>query len=207
MSSDLFPDYWEQAKQELSSDPVLSELFEKYDDSMLTSEGNLFKTLIVSIVGQQISTIAASAVRKRLEDMVVELEPRRILACSREQLRSCGLSRMKAEYIAGLALAWTEGYQDIDWQGLNDEEIKSRLIALRGVGVWTAEMVLIFALLRPDVLPLTDIGLIRAVERNYSDGAEMSLEQIETISQNWIPWRTVATWYLWRSIDPEPVQY
>ena len=186
---------------------MLSELFEKYDDSMLTSEGNLFKTLIVSIVGQQISTIAASAVRKRLEDMVVELEPRRILACSPEQLRSCGLSRMKAEYIAGLALAWTEGYQDIDWQGLNDEEIKSRLIALRGVGVWTAEMVLIFALLRPDVLPLTDIGLIRAVERNYSDGAEMSLEQIESISQNWIPWRTVATWYLWRSIDPEPVQY
>jgi len=114
---------------------------------------------------------------------------------------------MKAEYISGLALSWTEGYQDIDWEGLADDEVKARLIALRGVGVWTAEMVLIFALLRPNVLPLTDIGLIRAVEKNYSDGEEMSVEQIKLISQKWIPWRTVATWYMWRSIDPEPVQY
>ena len=207
MSSSLVPDYWGQAKQELSSDPVLSRLFAKYDDSMLTSEGNLFKTLIVSIVGQQISTVAASAVRQRLESMVGELRPRRILACSHEELCSCGLSKMKAEYISGLALAWTEGYQDIDWGGLADDEVKARLIALRGIGVWTAEMVLIFALLRPNVLPLTDIGLIRAVEKNYSDGEEMSVEQIELISQKWIPWRTVATWYMWRSIDPEPVQY
>ena len=201
------PEYWGQAKQELSSDPILSSLFSKYDGSMLNSDGNLFRTLIVSIVGQQISTVAARAVRERLEKLVGDFEPERILACTHEELRSCGLSGMKSEYIAGLARAWTEGYEDIDWESLADEEVKAKLKALRGVGVWTTEMVLIFALLRPDVLPLTDIGLIRAVEKNYAEGREMSSEQIEEISQKWIPWRTVATWYLWRSIDPEPVQY
>lgn len=207
MASGSIPDYWEQAKLDLSSDPVLSRLFEKYDDSLQASDTNLFRTLIVSIVGQQISTVAASAVRERLEELVGELEPESILARSHEELRSCGLSNMKAEYIAGLAFAWTEGYQDIDWQSLSDEEAMVKLTALRGVGSWTAEMVLIFALLRPDVMPLTDIGLIRAVEKQYNQGNEISAEQIGKISQNWIPWRTVATWYLWRSMDPEPVQY
>ena len=207
MSTSSVPDYWGLAKRDLSSDSVLSQLFEEYDDSILASDGNLFRTLIVSIVGQQISTVAASAVRERLERLVGEIEPKRILTHSHEELLSCGLSNMKAEYIAGLALAWTEGYEDINWQSLTDEEAISKLTALRGVGVWTAEMVLIFALLRPDGLPLKDIGLIRAIERQYNQGSELSTEQIREISRNWAPWRTVATWYLWRSIDPEPVQY
>ena len=92
------PEYWEQAKQELSSDPILSSLFSKYDGSMLNSDGNLFRTLIVSIVGQQISTVAARAVRERLEKLVGDFEPERILACTHEELRSCGLSGMKSEY-------------------------------------------------------------------------------------------------------------
>ncbi len=207
MSSSSVPDYWDQAKQDLSSDLVLSRLFSKFDGSILSSDGNLFRALVVSIVGQQISVIAARAVRERLESLVGEMSPESILARSHEELRSCGLSGMKSEYISGLARAWTEGYQDIDWGSLTDEQAKIMLTDLRGVGVWTAEMVLIFALLRPDVLPLTDIGLIRAMEKQYSDGREMSTEQIEAISDNWAPWRTVATWYLWRSIDPEPVQY
>ena len=207
MSSSSVPDYWDRAKKDLSSDRVLSRLFSKFDDSILSSDGDLFRTLVVSIVGQQISVIAAGAVRERLEILVGGISPESILARSHEELKSCGLSGMKAEYIAGLARAWTGGYQDIDWEGLTDEQAKVMLMDLRGVGVWTAEMVLIFALLRPDVLPLTDIGLIRAMEKQYSDGREMGTDQIEAISDNWAPWRTVATWYLWRSIDPEPVQY
>ena len=207
MSTSSIPDYWRLAKHDLSSDLVLSRLFEEYDDTVLTSDGNLFRTLIVSIVGQQISTVAASAVRGRVERLVGEIEPGRILTHSHEELRSCGLSSMKAEYIIGLALAWTEGYENIEWQRLTDEEAISKLTALRGVGTWTAEMVLIFALLRPDVLPLKDIGLIRAIEKQYNQGSGLSTDQIEEISQHWAPWRTVATWYLWRSIDPEPVQY
>ena len=207
MSSSSVPDYWDRAKQDLSSDRVLSRLFSKFDDSILSSDGDLFRTLVVSIVGQQISVIAAGAVRERLEILVGGISPESILARSHEELKSCGLSGMKAEYIAGLARAWPGGYQDIDWEDLTDEQAKVMLMDLRGVGVWTAEMVLIFALLRPDVLPLTDIGLIRAMEKQYSDGREMGTDQIEAISDNWAPWRTVATWYLWRSIDPEPVQY
>lgn len=207
VSSISVPEYWGQAKLELASDPILSALFSRFDDSMLSSDGDLFETLVVSIIGQQISTIAASAVRERLEKLVGKLDPESILSCSKEELCSCGLSGMKAEYIAGSARAWMSGYRDIDWESLTDVEVKAKLTALRGVGVWTAEMVLIFALSRPDVLPLTDLGLIRAVEKHYFDGNEVNTERIEAISDNWAPWRTVATWYLWRSIDPAPVQY
>ena len=202
------PEYWEAAKAELSAaDSVLAEVIARNEEPVLSSKGNLFITLVSSIVSQQISTAAARTIWSRFEGLVGEVNPKSVLSRSHEELRGCGLSGRKAEYILGIAEAWQSGYADIDWDGLSDEEVMAALIELRGVGTWTAEMILIFTLLRPDVFPVGDIGVVRAVERLYSGGERMNNDDLIAKSRDWRPWRTVATWYLWRSIDPEPVQY
>ena len=201
------PEYWNAAKVDLSAaDSTLAEVIARYEEPVLSSKGDLFLNLVSAIIGQQISTIAARTVWSRFEGLIGEVNPKSVLSRSHEDLRGCGLSGRKAEYILGIAEAWQSGYADIDWEGLSDEEAMDALIKLRGVGNWTAEMVLIFTLLRPDVFPVGDIGVVRAVERLYSEGKRMSNDELIAKSQDWRPWRTVATWYLWR-IDPEPVQY
>mgnify|MGYP000855580966 FL=1 len=202
------PGYWEEAKAGLGrADSVLAEVIASREQPVLTSRGDVFLTLTGSIVSQQISTIAAKSVWSRVEGLVGEVTPKSILSRTHEELRGCGLSGRKAEYIHGIAEAWTNGYEDISWDELSDEEASERLLALRGVGKWTAEMILIFALLRPDIFPIGDIGIVRAMEGLYNDGGGMSTEELVERAEQWRPWRTVATWYLWRSIDPEPVQY
>ncbi len=202
------PEYWNAAKVDLSAaDSTLAEVIARYEEPVLSSKGDLFLNLVSAIIGQQISTIAARTVWSRFEGLIGEVNPKSVLSRSHEDLRGCGLSGRKAEYILGIAEAWQSGYADIDWEGLSDEEAMDALIKLRGVGNWTAEMVLIFTLLRPDVFPVGDIGVVRAVERLYSEGKRMSNDELIAKSEEWRPWRTVATWYLWRSIDPEPVQY
>ncbi len=202
------PEYWNAAKVDLSAvDSTLAEVIARYEGAVLSSKGDLFLNLVSAIIGQQISTIAARTVWSRFEGLIGEVNPKSVLSRSHEDLRGCGLSGRKAEYILGIAEAWQSGYADIDWEGLSDEEAMDALIKLRGVGNWTAEMVLIFTLLRPDVFPVGDIGVVRAVERLYSAGKRMSNDELIAKSEDWRPWRTVATWYLWRSIDPEPVQY
>ena len=202
------PGYWVTAKAELSAaDSILAEVIARNEEPVLSSKGDLFLNLVSAIVSQQISTTAARTIWGRFEGLVSEVNPKSVLSRSHEELRGCGLSGRKAEYILGIAEAWQSGYADIDWDDLSDEEVMAALIELRGVGTWTAEMILIFTLLRPDVFPVGDIGVVRAVERLYSGGERMSNDDLIAKSRDWRPWRTVATWYLWRSIDPEPVQY
>jgi len=202
------PGYWVTAKAELTAaDSVLAEVIALNEEPVLSSKGDMFLSLISAIVSQQISTTAARTIWSRFEGLVGEVNPKSVLSRGHEELRGCGLSGRKAEYILGIAEAWQSGYVDIDWDGLSDEEVMAALIELRGVGTWTAEMILIFTLLRPDVFPVGDIGVVRAVERLYSGGERMSNDDLIAKSRDWRPWRTVATWYLWRSIDPEPVQY
>ena len=202
------PEYWDAAKVDLSAaDSTLAEVIARYEEPVLSSKGDLFLNLVSAIIGQQISTIAARTVWNRFEGLIGEVNSKSVLSRSYEELRGCGLSGRKAEYILGIAEAWQSGYADIDWEGLSDEEAMDALIKLRGVGNWTAEMVLIFTLLRPDVFPVGDIGVVRAIERLYFEGERMSNDELIAKSEDWRPWRTVATWYLWRSIDPEPVQY
>jgi len=196
------------AKADLSAtDSALAEVIARNGKPALSSKGDLFLSLVSAIVSQQISTAAARTIWGRFEDLVGEVKPKSVLSRSHEELRGCGLSGRKAEYILGIAEAWQSGYADIDWDEMSDVEVMAALIKLRGVGTWTVEMILIFTLLRPDVFPVSDIGVVRAVERLYSEGERMSNDELIAKSQDWRPWRTVATWYLWRSIDPEPVQY
>ena len=202
------PEYWDAAKADLSAtDSALGEVIAQNEEPALSSKGDLFLNLVSAIVSQQISTVAARTIWGRFEGLVGEVNPKSVLSRSHEELRGCGLSGRKAEYILEIAEAWQSGYADIDWDEASDVEVMEALTGLRGVGAWTAEMVLIFTLLRPDVFPVGDIGVVRAVERLYSEGERMSNDELIAKSQDWRPWRTVATWYLWRSIDPEPVQY
>ena len=204
------PPYWDAAKVHLSKvDERLAEVIQRFSgegEPPLRSRGDLFRTLANAIVGQQISAAAAAAVWDRLCALLGELDPQRILDCSPEALRGVGLSARKVEYLKGIA-AETPTLFELPWATMSDREVLKVLTALRGVGPWTAEMVLIFALNRPDVLPLGDIGVVRAVERLYRAGAPMSGDEITALAEPWRPYRTVAVWYLWRTIDAEPVEY
>ena len=121
---------------------------------------------------------------------------------------ACGLSKRKLEYIVDLARHFESGQVNPSkWPALDDESVISELTAVRGIGRWTAEMFLIFNLQRPDVLPLADIGLQRAIALHYFDGRKIAQRTIVRLGQTWAPWRSVATWYLWRSLDPEPIEY
>jgi DNA-3-methyladenine glycosylase II len=202
------PEYWGEAKEFLSKvDEVMSRLIDGHEHPPLSSRGDAFLTLMRSIVGQQISSKAADSVWGRIENLLGAVTPESILGVSYDDLRACGLSGRKSEYVVGIAEAWLTGYGEIVWSELSDEEATSRLVALRGVGEWTAEMILIFSLLRPDVFPIADIGVIRSMERLYNQGNALSESELMTIAESWRPYRTVATWYLWRSSDPEPVRY
>lgn len=202
------PEWWDSAKLELANrDVLLKPLIEEFEEPRLSSRGDLFATLIKSIVGQQISVIAASAVWSRLFDLVGEVNPESILAKTHEELRQVGLSNRKVEYIVGIAEAWTEGLGEIDWEQMSDEVVVQELVKLRGVGRWTVQMLLIFALLRQDVFPIDDIGLIRGMEKLYNSGKPLETSELYKISEKWIPYRTMGVWYIWRSIDPEPVEY
>jgi DNA-3-methyladenine glycosylase II len=178
----------------------------------LQSRGDAFVTLARAIVGQQISTKAADAVWRRFCVACGETSPKAILRRRATTLRRCGLSDRKVEYIRDLAAHFVSGRVDPSRFGeQGDEEIIAELIDIRGIGRWTAEMFLIFNLLRPNVLPLDDLGLLKAVSVNYLGGEPVvgreGRARVEKVAELWAPWRSVATWYLWRSLDPIPVTY
>lgn len=202
------PDYWEDAILHISKrDDVLSKIIEQNLEPRLNPHGDVFRTLIKSIVGQQISIQAADATWDRMVGLLGEINPNEICKAGLMDLRGCGLSMRKAEYISGVSEMWMDGRLDIDWGGLEQIEIRDRLLSIRGVGPWTVDMVLIFSLGFTDVLPTGDVGLLRAVENNYAGGRRLSAEEVMVIAEPWRPYRTVATWYLWRTIDAEPVSY
>lgn len=205
---DTLLDYWEPAKVALAeNDPVLGVLIGQYSDSYLRSRGNAFETLSRAIVGQQISVKAADSVWQRLCSKV-ELTPIKILALTPDELRSCGLSYRKAEYLQDLARHFHHGLlNENDFSAMSDEQVISNLIRVKGIGRWSAEMFLIFNLLRPNVFPLDDMGLQKAMQRHYPYLVGAGLPVLREHAQRWQPWRSVATWYLWRSLDPREVEY
>jgi DNA-3-methyladenine glycosylase II len=210
------PAYWPKAKRALAAaDPVMGGIIRRFPRIALASRGDPFSTLARSIVGQQISVKAADAVWARLCGAVPDMAPRTVLRRRPTTLRACGLSDRKVEYLRDLALHFDREHIDVPTlQAASDEEVIELLTAIRGIGRWTAEMFLIFNLMRPDVLPLDDLGLLKAVSLHYLDGeaTEVLLKKegrarVTRIASSWAPWRSVATWYLWRSLDPVPVEY
>ena len=205
---ELGPDYWEKGKKELKKiDKNIKKIIELYEFPSLTTRENMFYTLIRSIVGQQISVRAADTIWDKIVNEAKEIRPEIIYSMDENTMRDCGLSKRKVEYMKAVSEKWLNGYDKINWHELSDEAITEKLVEIRGIGKWTAEMILIFTLMRPDIFPMGDIGAIRALEKIYNKGQKMNKEQIEKIVKKWKPWRTIATWYLWRSIDPKPIQY
>ncbi len=205
----MLPRYWSEAVAHLSDrDPVLARIIAAYPSERLVARDDPFGTLARSIVGQQISVKAASSVWERIERTLGAVTATRIAAADEETLRGCGLSRSKLLYLGDLADKFLSGaIEPARWAEADDEAVVAELTRVKGVGRWTAEMFLIFHLLRPDVLPLADIGLQRAVARHYADDVRPDAKEITHIARSWRPWRSVATWYLWRSLDPLPVSY
>lgn len=183
----MIPSYWQQASSELSqSDPVLADLVARFAGSTLVSRGEPFSTLVRSIVGQQISVKAADAIWARLTGVLPKVEAASVLECPPQMLRECGLSARKVEYLVDLANHFTTGQIHVErWATMSDAEVIAELTAVRGIGVWTAEMFLIFNLLRPDVLPLDDIGLQRAVADFYHDGERLTRRALLTFGERW----------------------
>lgn len=205
----MTPAYWQQASAELAqNDPVLAGFVERFAGTALVSRGDPFVTLLRSIVGQQISVKAADSVWGRFLAVLPVPAPTALLACEPGTLRRCGLSVRKVEYVLDLARRFAEGEIHVShWASMRDAQIIAELTAVRGIGVWTAEMFLIFNQLRPDVFPLDDIGLQRAVGIHYHGGERPPRRLLAEHGERWRPWRSVATWYLWRSLDPVPVEY
>jgi DNA-3-methyladenine glycosylase II len=198
------PDYWDRACADLvKRDRILKKLIPKFGPVHLMSKDDPFVTLARSVVGQQISTAAAQALWKRVEDACPKLTPQQFLKLGHEKLAACGLSKRKAEYILDLAQHFVSGALHVGkWTSMDDEEVIAELTQIRGIGRWTAEMFLIFNLARPNVLPLDDLGLIRAISVNYFSGEPVTRSEAREVAANWEPWRTVATWYMWRSLEP-----
>jgi len=203
------PEYWDRARRSLARrDPVMAGIMRAHPRIFLVRRGEPFLTLARAIVGQQISVKAAQSVWDRVLACVGEVTPQNVLSRPRPELRACGLSERKTEYIADLAQHFANGSIHLQrWPQMADEQIIAELVEVRGIGRWTAEMFLIFNLLRPDVYPLDDLGLQKGIRVAYFRGRKVALSTMRRLGERWRPWRSVATWYLWRSLDPVPVEY
>ena len=215
LASATKPPYWDAATRALAErDVVMARLIADYPEIAVVRRGDPFTTLARAIVGQQISVKAAQSIWDRLVAAAkgsgnpVHLDPARLGRMRVTTLRRVGLSESKALYIRDLARHFVSDHLDPhEWPTLDDEELIVRLTAVHGIGRWTAEMFLMFHELRPDVLPVADIGLQNAVAMHYHGGTRIPIAQLREFAAMWAPWRSVATWYLWRSLDPIPVEY
>ena len=196
------PFFWEKAKKVLiSKDKKLGKIISNYPKDFLFSKSDPFYTLARSIVGQQISVKAAQAVWDRIE-------PNTVSKMHFMSLKSCGLSRQKIKYLKSLSSAFIQNKISPEkWKKYSDEDIINELVLIKGIGRWTAEMYLIFNLCRPDIFPVDDIGLLRGICKCYNLNYPIKRDAALKMSENWKPYRSVATWYFWRSLDPIPVEY
>lgn len=203
------PRYWKRATETLAAnDAVMKKLITTHKCLTVGSRGDAFQTLSRAIVGQQISVKAAQSVWERFAAAHAGVTPAVVCASTVERLRACGLSGQKSAYLLDLAAHFHTGKLDpSNWKQLDDEALIELLTEVKGIGRWTAEMFLIFNLARPDVFPVGDLGLQKALRLHYNRGRVLTPQRVQRLGVAWAPWRSVATWYLWRSLDPIPVEY
>lgn len=203
------PVYWEEAcKYLIKKDRVMRKLIPKFGDACLQTRGDAFITLARSIVGQQVAVASAQKVWDRFIELPRKITPANVLRLKVDDMRAAGLSARKIEYLVDLALHFDNGSLHVaDWANMEDEAITQELVAIRGINRWTAEMFLIFHLMRPNVLPLDDAGLITGISKGYFSGDAVSRSDAREVAAAWTPYCSVATWYIWRSLDPVAVEY
>ena len=202
------PRYWHQAKKFLSKkDKKLEKIINKYD-GYLVSRNDPFYSLCRSIIGQQISVKAADSIWLKFEKIIKKIKPINLIKLSNAKLASIGLSRQKILYLKIIAKEFLNKTLDIKiLQKMSDDEAIKSLVRIKGIGIWTAQMFLIFNLNRSNIFPFSDIGLIKAISKNYKKEYPLKKDELDYFKNKWHPYSTVATWYMWRSIDPVPVAY
>ena len=202
-------DWWEQAVFYLSdNDPIMKNIINNHNEDYLQSRDDPFNALCRTIIGQQISVKAAASIWNKFAAGTKNINPKTVIKYGNNNIRKCGISNKKVEYIIGLSNFFIENPDSVNlWKKMDDKSIIKELCQLKGIGPWSAEMFLMFCLLRPDVLPLGDLGLRRAVGKNYLNTFDPTYEEVEKVAKKWIPYRSAATWFLWKSIDPIPVAY
>ena len=203
------PKYWSKAIKYLSKDKIMRKLILKYKDKTLTSRRDIFLSLCKSIIGQQISVAAANSVflkfKKKCKN---KINAKTVSKLSISQLKSCGLSRQKVKGIKSLAeQVLSKTFNPKIIPSMSDEDAIIYLSKLRQIGRWSAEMILLFTYNRPNIWPIQDIGLLRAISKNYNKKYLPPESYLRLLNKRFSPYCSVATWYLWRSIDPEPIQY
>ena len=202
------PHYWHLAKKFLSKkDKKLAKIINKYD-GYLVSRNDPFYSLCRSIIGQQISVKAADSIWLKFEKIIKKIKPINLIKLSNAKLASIGLSRQKILYLKIIAKEFLNKTLDIKiLQKMSDDEAIKSLVRIKGIGIWTAQMFLIFNLNRSNIFPFSDIGLIKAISKNYKKEYPLKKDELAYFKNKWHPYSTVATWYMWRSIDPVPVAY
>ena len=204
------PDYWQDSLQYLTSaDKTLGDVISQHKDYSITSRGEAYETLLRAIVGQQISVKAAASVWNKIVDLIKIIEPNKILSTNKEKLKLCGLSKQKTQYILNISEHFKINniIDDTYWEERTYLSVYEELITIKGIGPWTAEMFGMFYLLEKDIFPLKDVGILRAMYQLYNNGERIDIDKIVKISDTWKPYRSVACWFLWRSIDSEEVLY
>lgn len=200
---------WNKGKAHLRKVcPTMRRIIDSYPGEGLKARPDGFYTLLRAIVGQQISVKAADSIWKRLEDKVKPLTPEKLVRVKIDTLRKLGLSESKANYVHNIARFYlTHPRRAEGWHNVADDEVIRELTAVKGIGRWTAEMFLIFHLVRPDIFPVADLGVLKAIDRHYPTKRKRKKAHYEKVAAQWSPYRSMATWYLWRSLDPVPVAY
>ena len=197
---------WDKAVTDLSkNDNIIAKIITDYPRERMEMKNDTLHTLVRSVVGQQISVRAADAIWNRLDEACNNsITENNLLKLSIEDMRKTGLSNTKSNYIMNIVNA---NLSELDWEDMNDEEVSNELCKIKGIGPWTADMFLIFRLGRTNILPLGDIGLVNAINLHYNNKEKLSKEELMKFKEKWSPWCSIATWYMWRSLDPVPVEY
>ena len=204
------PAYWNKAKKILSKrDPVLRKIIKKYKNGFLTTKGKPFLSICRTIVGQQISVKAADSIWRKFESKCKKkITPESVIKLSSRNLRNVGLSRQKVSYLKNIAKNFKNKSFNIKiLKKMDDQDAINNITQLKGLGIWSAQMFLMFNLNRADIYPTADIGLLRAISLNYKTSYPPSPKFLDKISNLHSGYRTVFTWYMWRSIDPVDVSY
>ena len=197
---------WDKAVTDLSkNDGIIAKIITDYPKERMEMKNDTLHTLVRSVVGQQISVRAADAIWNRLDEACNNsITEKNLLELSIEDMRKTGLSNTKSNYIINIVNA---NLSELDWEDMNDEEVSNELCKIKGIGPWTADMFLIFRLGRTNILPLGVIGLVNAINLHYNNKEKLSKEELMKFKEKWSPWCSIATWYMWRSLDPVPVEY
>ena len=203
------PRYWNKGKIYLSNkDNVLKKIIDQFPNQSLQLNDNSFQALINSIIGQQISVSAANSMKNKLFALKRNITPRIIKKIKKTDLKKCGLSKQKILYINNIADFFLTNKKFINQiNKTDDQEIRKKLIEIKGIGNWTVDMFLLFTHGSSNIFPSGDLGFLKAISKHYKKDLPLSEKFLSTLHKRWSPYSSIATWYLWRSLDPIPVSY